>query len=278
MDNNFIIVGTTSINRPDLHNIVLPKWKKWLLNSEKQIIWFINIDILEYLNESYETTKKNMEILLNDSRIELIILEPQYDKFLGACKNISINIKNYVENKNLDKNMLKVVWLEDDWDMNSDIDCSFSNIEKYCKNMTHVNLSGIQNNYIWALAPSILTYHFWQNIFYEAWKNQHIDLCPEKSIGNYYQSLYYNSEKTPNIILLREKVDDNIIKPMCYENTHISYLKDEINIIESNDPIFIKLYPHITFDIGIEYMKNRNIVKQFVKKNRRQIVIEYKML
>ena len=58
MDNNFIIVGTTSINRPDLHNIVLPKWKKWLLNSEKQIIWFINIDTLEYLNESYETTKK----------------------------------------------------------------------------------------------------------------------------------------------------------------------------------------------------------------------------
>ena len=283
MDKNFIIIGTTAINRPDLHNIVLPKWKKWLLNSEKQIIWFINIDILEYLNESYENTKKNMEILLNDSRIELIILEQQYDKFLGACKNLSINIKNYVENKNLDKNMLKVVWLEDDWDINSEIDCidcSFNDIEKYCKNMTHINLSGIKNNYIWALAPSILTYHFWLNIFYEAWINQNIDLCPEKSIGNYYQSIYYNSEKTPNIILLREKIDNNIIKSMCYENTHILMLNESITddklCMLSDDPLFIKLYPNITFDIGIEYMKNKNIVKQFVKKNRRQIVIEYK--
>ena len=50
MDKNFIIIGTTAINRPDLHNIVLPKWKKWLLNSDKRLIWFINIDILEYLN------------------------------------------------------------------------------------------------------------------------------------------------------------------------------------------------------------------------------------
>ena len=39
-----------------------------------KIKWFINIDIFEYLNESYEDTKKNFEILLDDSRIELIIL------------------------------------------------------------------------------------------------------------------------------------------------------------------------------------------------------------
>ena len=28
MDKNFIIIGTTTINRPNLHNIVLPKSKK----------------------------------------------------------------------------------------------------------------------------------------------------------------------------------------------------------------------------------------------------------
>jgi hypothetical protein len=41
---------------------------------------------------------------------------------------------------------------------------------------------------------------------------------------------------------------------------------------------FIKLFPKIAFDIGIEYMKSKNITKQFVKKNRNQVVIEYKML
>jgi hypothetical protein len=104
MEDNFYIIGTTAINRPDLHNIVLPKWKKLLLNSDKRLKWFINIDVLEYLNESYENTKKNFEILLDDSRIELIILGQQNDKFLGACKNLSENIKTYVENRGLDKN------------------------------------------------------------------------------------------------------------------------------------------------------------------------------
>ena len=278
MDNNFIIVGTTSINRPDLHNIDLPKWKKWLLNSEKQIIWFINIDTLEYLNESYETTKKNMEILLNDSRIELVILEPQYNKFLGACKNLSINIKNYVEKKGLDKNILKIVWLEDDWDLMEDLPSlpSFSELEKYCGSMSHLNLSGINNNYIWALAPSILSYYFWLNIFYEAWKNQLIDLCPEKSIGNYYQSKYGSHENTPNIILLREDTEQKLVKDMVFKNTEIFYLH-RADAKSSPGILFIKLFPKITFDVGIEYMRSKNITKQFVKKDRRQIVIEYKI-
>lgn len=236
MDNKFIIVGTTAINRPDLHNIVLLKWKKWLLNSNKKLIWFINIDTLEYLNESYETTKKNMEILLNDSRIELIILEPQYEKFLGACKNLSINIKNYIEKKGLYKNILKIVWLEDDWDLIEDLPSmpsmpSFSELEKYCGGMTHLNLSGINKNYIWALAPSILSYDFWLNIFYEAWINQLIDLCPEKSIGNYYQSKYGSHENTPNIILLREDTNQELVKDMIFKNTEIFYLHQDNRIL-----------------------------------------------
>jgi hypothetical protein len=278
MEDNIYIIGTTAINRPDLHNIVLPKWKKWLLNSDKRLIWFINIDILEYLNESYETTKKNFENLLDDSRIELIILGQQYNKFLGACKNLSENIKTYVENKGLDKNNLKIIWLEDDWDLIEDLP-SFSELEKYCGGITHINLSGIKNNYIWALAPSILTYDFWLSIFYEAWKNQMIDLCPEKSVGNYYQSKYGSHENTPNIILLREDTDQKLLKDMIFKNTEIFYLQQGQRDIESSPEIlFIKLFPKIAFDVGIEYMRSKNITKQFVKKKRNQVVIEYKML
>jgi hypothetical protein len=278
MEDNIYIIGTTAINRPDLHNIVLPKWKKWLLGCGGKIKWFINIDILEYLNASYETTKKNFENLLDDPRIELIILGQQYDKFLGACKNLSENIKTYVENRELDRNNLKIIWLEDDWDLIEDTP-SFSELEKYCGGgvMTHLNLSGIKNNYIWALAPSILTYNFWLSIFYEAWKNQLIDLCPEKSIGNYYQSKYGSHENTPNIILLREDTDQNLLKDMIFKNTEIFYLHQ--GGAESYPEIlFIKLFPNISFDVGIEYMKSKNITKQFVKKKRNQVVIEYKCL
>jgi hypothetical protein len=143
--------------------------------------------------------------------------------------------------------------------------------------MTHLNLSGIKNNYIWALAPSILTYEFWLSIFYEAWKNQLIDLCPEKSVGNYYQSKYGSHENTPNIILLREDTDQKFLKDMIFKNTEIFYLHRD-NIESSPGILFIKLFPKIAFDVGIEYMRNKNITKQFVKKKRNQVVIEYKML
>jgi hypothetical protein len=247
-----------------------------LLECGGQIKWFINIDILEYLQESYESTKKNFEILLDDSRIELIILEQQHNKFLGACKNLSENIKTYVENIALDKNNLKIIWLEDDWNL-IEGSPSFCELEKYCGGMSHLNLSGIKNNYIWALAPSILAYNFWLSIFYEAWKNQLIDLCPEKSIGNYYQSKYYSHENTPNIILLREDTDQKLLKDMIFKNTEIFYL-NRGGTKSSTEILFIKLFPKIAFDVGIEYMKSKNITKQFVKKKRNQVVIEYKIL
>ena len=60
MEDNIYIIGTTAINRPDLHNIVLPKWKKWLLGCGGKIKWFINIDILEYLKSS-----ATLDIFLN---------------------------------------------------------------------------------------------------------------------------------------------------------------------------------------------------------------------
>ena len=276
MEDNIYIIGTTAINRPDLHNIVIPKWREWLLGCGGKLKWFINIDILEYLQESYGSTKQNFEKLLDNPNIELIILEQQYDKFLGACKNLSENIRNYVENMGFDKSSLKIIWLEDDWDL-IEHPPAFSELDKYCKGLTHLNLSGIKNNYIWALAPSIITYEFWLNIFYEAWKNQKIDLCPEKSVGNYYQSKYCSHENTPNIILLREDTDQKLLKDMIFKNTKIFYL-DRENTESSTGVLFIKLFPNITFDIGIEYMKRKNITKQFVKKNRNQVIIEYKKL
>jgi len=276
MGDNIYIIGTTAINRPDLHNIVIPKCKKLMLGCEGKLKWFINIDILEYLNESYLSTKQNFKKLLDDPKIELIIMEQQYDKFLGACKNLSENIRNYVESTGLDKSSLKIIWLEDDWDLIEDPP-TFSELEKYCQGLSHLNLSGIKNNYIWALAPSILTYEFWLSIVYEAWKNQKIDLCPEKSVGNYYQSKYCSHENTPNIILLREDTDQKLLKDMIFKNTKIFYLHRE-NSESSIGVLFIKLFPKIAFDVGIEYMKSKNITKQFVKKNRNQVVIEYKKL
>jgi hypothetical protein len=65
---------------------------------------------------------------------------------------------------------------------------------------------------------------------------------------------------------------------MIFKNTQIIYEEDNNSYenISNNDPIFIKLFPRISFDIGVEYMKNKNIIKKFIKKNKSQVVIEYK--
>jgi len=171
----------------------------------------------------------------------------------------------------------------------------------------------------------------WLNIFYEAWKNQQFDICPEKSVGKYYKTKYCNHEDTHNIILLSEKTDQELIKDMIFKNTKIFYLyRNNSNELALEDakslnphsnelalkdakslnphsnelaledakflslvpqlntiawggqggtavppPVFIKLFPKIAFDIGIEYMKNKNITKKYVKKNRNQVIIEY---
>ena len=63
------------------------------------------------------------------------------------------------------------------------------------------------------------------------------------------------------------------------KNTEIFYLQQgQMNVESSPGILFIKLFPKIAFDVGIKYMRNKNITKQFVKKKRNQVVIEYKML
>jgi hypothetical protein len=248
-----ILIGTTAINRPYLHNLVFLKWKKWLLESGKKLVWVINIDIIEQLGVTHEDTKKNFEILL-DGVDELIILPQQRNHFLGACKNISNCIKSYAENNNLDKKDLKIIWLEDDWEL-LDTHLTLNKLLEYSGQKTHINLSGIINNYIWALAPSILSYHFWEEVYYYAWYNQSIDIDAEKCVGNYFINNYCEPENVLNIII---------------DGTNT----DNVNIV-SEQPIFLKLRPQIALDRGIDYLKSLSLKKQMIPRGRASKIFRY---
>ena len=57
-----ILIGTTSVNRPVLHKDNIPDWYNWinLLDKTKyDIHWFINIDIIDKLDFTYDETKEN---------------------------------------------------------------------------------------------------------------------------------------------------------------------------------------------------------------------------
>lgn len=283
---DYLITSTTAINRPELHNIVLPKWIEWLKQSNKKIVWFINIDVIEYLNDDYYTTKQNMETIIGNNVNELIILPQQNDGFLGACKILSTTIKKYVEDNNICKEQLKIIWLEDDWEIINNFD--INKLLEYSGKYTHINLTGLIHNYIHALAPSILSYMFWEDIFYNAWSGQKINICPEKCVGKYFFEKYSHitEENMKNITIIRNVIDiDKNFNDIKNENNKFVFFdvleenvgkyesekkyatNDQIkDLINSNEYIFIRLYPKMAKDRGIEYAKTKKYRKTYHKK------------
>ena len=64
-----IVIGTTSLNRPVLHTDIFTEWIKWLDQIDKKkykLVWFINIDIIENLDVTYEETTNNYNKLLSN--------------------------------------------------------------------------------------------------------------------------------------------------------------------------------------------------------------------
>ena len=64
---NNLIIGTTAINRPELHSDIFPDWLNWIdkINKDKyQVKWFINIDFIEKLGKTFEETKENISTFI----------------------------------------------------------------------------------------------------------------------------------------------------------------------------------------------------------------------
>jgi hypothetical protein len=78
-----IIIGTTAINRPVLHNDIMPDWIEWIsqLREEYTITWFINIDIIDKLEPTFDETMNNfLNILKSYDRIKPVFLRHEEGK------------------------------------------------------------------------------------------------------------------------------------------------------------------------------------------------------
>ena len=81
----------------------------------------------------------------------------------------------------------KIIWLEDDWKLNTNLIININDLIKYySSNYSHINLTFIRNNYIHALAPSIIGFNLWKDVFLEAWLKQEKYIDPESCVGKYY--------------------------------------------------------------------------------------------
>jgi hypothetical protein len=62
------------------------------------------------------------------------------------------------------------LWLEDDWKLNKDRIISFEKLFEILNNYSYVNLSLLEKNYIWALAPSIISFKLFEILHCKCWE------------------------------------------------------------------------------------------------------------
>lgn len=279
----YIIIGTTAINRPELHNLIINEWCEWITKDrDYKVIWFINIDIIENLKSSLEETQYNYERLLKEKVDEIYFLNHPENKgnFFEACKRLAINIKEYV--KKIDdidlENDIKIVWLEDDWKLNINTNIEFKYlINNYSTKSSCINLTFIRRNYIWALAPCIISFNLFNKLHYNAWILQEQKIDPEYCLGLYYLNNYTVNKKDceiNNLTIINQKKDVSsyvcIFEPNSYYTYYDKLCKREkilnkyienINECNDNTDLFIRITPSLASDFGRQFMQNRNLLK-----------------
>ena len=288
-----IIIGTTAINRIALHNDIIPDWLQWIRNlrEEYKIKWFINIDIVEKLEPTFEETKNNfLSLLKNHSRIDVTFLQNEEGKgnFLHACKRISGNINNYYESlESNDKKFVRIIWLEDDWKLNKSVNYDINKIiDMYSTNTSHINLTFIRNHYIWALAPSIIGFELWHKLHYSGWKAQNNMIDPEHCIGLYYLKHFGKACEINNLTVIAKRVVKSQFDCgyMTDINSRYTYYDNKFNIEENERYIksedvqdtykekifFVRMTPNFSAggcNYGRDFMEKHGLYKARVQTN-----------
>jgi hypothetical protein len=279
MSKTEIIIGTTAINRPDLHKDNIKEWYEWINSLDKtkyNINWFINVDYVEKLKATVEETILNLKEIIQDIPTNFLISSKNNGNFFKACKKIAYNIEEFIDDNDFDENNIIIIWLEDDWKLNNNNIPLQEIIETYLSDMTYINLSFIRSNYIHALAPSIIHWNLWKQVHLEAWINQDDHIDPEHCVGLYFINKFGKYQNIQNITIINKNIkkdyfDQDFLKNdksyYTYHNEkyniekNTKYLdKDTIKEFCKNIITFIRISPSFCVD-GVNYGRN------FMKKN-----------
>ena len=271
----YIYIGTTAINRPPLHLDNMSEWCRWItsIDPTKYIIrWFINIDIIEKLQSSFEETKENFNNIIKDNNMNGVQIDVYYynhpkmlGNFLEACKRISDRIKKHIKNDDSanGENSI-IIWLEDDWKFNLSVSMPLMYIiDTYLLDHSLINLTYIRLNYIHALAPYITTYNLWKDLFYDAWKKQRNQMDPEHCVGIYYNKKLKLDKKnmyTLTLITKHKSMKEKELMPLLKLSDNSYYCYDDIDnnkyVIDHDNMLVDNKNKHI----------QKNNIKSFFKK------------
>jgi len=275
-----IIIGTTAINRPELHSDNMGEWYNWINSLDKtkyNINWFINVDYIPKLEKSTEDTIQNFKKIIQEIPTHFSICDANGGNFLKACKRVSSNIAEFITKKKLDQDKIAIIWLEDDWKLSPNNIPLQELLETYLGNLSCINLSYLRENYVHALAPSIINWNLWKQVHLAAWTKQESHVDPENCAGLHFIKNFGKYINVQNITIINKNIQENYFKHefLCREKSYNVYhdskyaiLKNKKNIDRTqvfefceNKITFLRITPSFCSDIGREFMNKYNIKK-----------------
>jgi hypothetical protein len=281
-----IIIGTTAINRPELHSDNMVEWYNWINSLDKtkyNINWFINVDYIPKLEKSTEETIQNFQEIIQEIPTHFFTCDANGGNFLKACKRISSNISEFITKKQLEQDKIAIIWLEDDWKLSPNNIPLQELFETYLGNLSCINLSYIRENYVHALAPSIINWNLWKQVHLAAWTKQEHHIDPEHCAGLYFIKNFGKYKHVQNITIINKNIQEKyfIDDFLCREKSYNAYhdekyaiLKNKKNIDKTqvrefceNTITFLRITPSFCSDCGREFMNKYNIKKNKIQNN-----------
>lgn len=297
---NKLVIITTGLCRPEIHNISFSNIDILFKDLKMDILWFFNIDKISTSKITQEETKKNLEKLL---KYNVKYYMPDKPCFFSAVQRLINNSSEFIDKKTC------VLWLEDDWVINKKFKLIDIIDKYYCENC-YISLVF---NKLGSFPPFIMGYKLFNDYFKNNFKKYrktnpegHVRrIIRRQSIKNNVKCLYflfnhpipikkksfidsvYSKEKYFNknnihYIVLNEKNDELIIninkikEQINDKKLEICYDKDYRQIIKNNpnDIIVIRIgefkntinYKNSYFkDIGREWQKIKNLNRKVLR-------------
>jgi len=284
-----IIIGTTAINRPELHSDNMGEWYNWINSLDKtkyNINWFINVDYIPKLEKSVEDTIQNFQKIIQEIPTHFYTCGANGGNFLQACKRVSSNIAEFITKKQLYQDKIAIIWLEDDWKLSPNNIPLQELLETYLGKFSCINLSYIRENYVHALAPSIIHWNLWKKVHLVAWTKQEHHVDPEHCVGQYFIKKFGKYKNVPNITIINRQIKEAYLQQefLCREKSYYTYHNEKYNILKNEKHLdktqiqkfsekeitFLRITPSFCQDgvnYGRNFMEKYNIKKTGVQNN-----------
>ena len=170
---------TTAINRIKLHNISFDNYKRFIPKNVS-IKWIINLDYIDFNDDIKETSfEKLNEVKDNILKIFSEFKNIDFDFIFNKTGNFNVAVRNLTElvSKQISKNCNSILYLEDDWICNDNVENIFDLLDNY----DVLDMKNKFNEKKISFQPVILRPYIWYFMFFKKLRKiKNLKIDPEK--------------------------------------------------------------------------------------------------